>query len=86
MKTSEEVAGIFEEAKALLDSHEPVYGDSWKKGGFGVCFPQVIRKANYLKVQRDNGFEGSDKFFEDLLDLMNWCTLSIWHLRNEVGK
>lgn len=76
MTSREEIAPVFELALKLLDEREPVYGDSWKESGFETCFEQIPRKANYLAVQKRNGFATSDKFGEDLLDQMNWCAMT----------
>lgn len=80
MTGSKEVTHVFEEAKKLLDEKEAVYGDAWKTSGREACISQIFRKANYMRVQRKNGRVSTDKFLEDLLDLMNWCAFSYYLL------
>lgn len=88
MKSSEMVAHVYEKAKELLDEREPEYGHSWEEQGLDICLPQVFRKANYLKVQYNNGRAHNSKFKEDLLDCLNWCAFAYRHLEliDEKGK
>lgn len=82
MTCSEEVAHVFEKAKALLDKKEEDYGDAWKVNGRTVCIPEVFRKANYIRVRWEKGRGSSDKLMEDLLDLINWAVFA-YHLECE---
>ena len=82
MACSEEVAHVFEKAKALLDEKEEVYGDAWKMSGRSVCIPEVFRKANYIRVQWEKNRTSTDKLKEDLLDLINWAVFA-YHLECE---
>lgn len=77
--TANEIRPIFDKACAIVTGRERLYGDSWKKIGFDGCFQQVLRKAEYLRVQKQNGVTDTEKFDEDLLDLMAWAALTFRH-------
>lgn len=80
MKSSDEVRGVFEKALAIVDEREEMYGDAWKRGGLDTCLPQVFRKADKLRVQHMNGLTNTDKFRKGVLNLINWCAFTYYHL------
>lgn len=80
MKSSDEVKYVYDKALAIVDEKEEMYGDAWRRGGLDVSLPQLFRKADKLRVQRHNAFTYTDKFKEDILDLMNWCAFAYYHL------
>jgi len=83
----QDVEGVYAKAGELLDAREPIYGSSsWREAGFNVCFSSITRKAAGLKVQNEKGHTGTDRFKEDLLDLMNWCAFSYLHLEEEKNE
>ena len=83
MKSSDEVRYIYEKALAIVDEREEMYGDAWKRGGLDISLPQLFRKADRLRVQHNNGFTHTDKFKEDVLDLMNWAAFTYYHLEEK---
>ena len=83
MKSSEEVRSVFEEALAIVDEREEMYGDAWKRGGLDISLPQLFRKADRLRVQHNNGFTHTPKFKEDVLDLINWAAFTYYHLEEK---
>ena len=80
MTAREELTPIFEAALKIVDQREGVYGDSWKQNGKDVCVPEVLRKASYIKAQWERNKSDTDKFREDLLDLLNWSAIAYWHV------
>lgn len=86
MTAREDVEPIFEKALQLVEAKEDVYGDAWKTCGKGVCNPEVFRKANYIRVQWEKNRYTTDKYLEDLLDLMAWSAFSYWHVEKETKQ
>lgn len=86
MTTREDVEPIFQKALQLIESKEDVYGDAWKTCGTGVCIPEVFRKANYIRVQWEKGRYTTEKFMEDLLDLINWASYAYWLVEKETKE
>lgn len=86
MGTAADVVYVFRHAQELLDEKDKMYGDAWKQSGLPACLAEVIRKANYLKAQREHGLSSSDKFREDLIDIINWAALTCWHLDKEENE
>ncbi|KKL62531.1 hypothetical protein LCGC14_2184290 [marine sediment metagenome] len=82
MTAVEDVKYVFEKALALMDEREEMYGDAWKRNGKGICIPEVFRKANYIRVQWEKNLCSTDKFLEDILDLINYAAFS-YHLVSE---
>lgn len=83
MTTRDDVEPIFQKALQLIENKEDVYGDAWKVCGKSVCIPEVFRKANYIRVQWEKDRYTTEKFMEDLLDLVNWAVYSYWHVERE---
>ena len=68
---------VFEKALVLQIEKEKLYGkDSWQELGLSGCIEAAVRKAVYLKAQQDNGLAKTEKFSEDLLDLINWAAFA----------
>ncbi len=86
MTTRSDIEPVFQKALVLTDTKEEVYGDSWKANGTNVCMAEVIRKANYVRAQWERGKCDTEKFAEDLLDLMNWAAYSYWHITQKAAK
>lgn len=83
MKSSDEVKYIFDRALGIMDEREEMYGDAWKRGGLDTCLPQVFRKADKLRVQHTNGLTSTDKFKKGILNLVNWCAFTYYHLEKD---
>ena len=83
MAARQDIEPIFEKALKIIDDREDMYGDSWKASGKEVCIPEVFRKATYIRVQWERNKYTSEKFQEDLLDLMNWAAFALWHVEKE---
>lgn len=86
MSTREDVEPIFAKALQLVEAKEDDYGDAWKMQGKGVCIPEVFRKANYIRVQWEKGRYTTEKFMEDLLDLIAWASFSYYHIEQETKR
>ena len=86
MTTREDVEPILQRALQLVDSKENVYGNAWKTCGKGVCVPEVFRKANYIRVQWEKNRYTTEKFLEDLLDLIAWASFSYYHIEKETKE
>lgn len=83
MTTKQEIEPVFQKALNLVEEREETYGDAWKRNGREVCIAEVIRKANSIRAQWERGKCSTDKFAEDLLDLMNWSAYAYWHVTRE---
>lgn len=83
MSTRENIEPVFQKALELIDLREEIYGDSWKTSGPTVCMAEVVRKGNYVRAQWERGKCDTEKFAEDLLDLINWSAYAYWHVTGE---
>jgi hypothetical protein len=86
MTTESDISPIFKKALEVIKDREDMYGDSWKENGLDTCLGEIDRKAIYIKAQRSRGKYTSDKFKEDLLDLVNWSVFAYWHVENKEKK
>lgn len=68
---------IWQLASDLRAEKERVYGiDTWRSLGLSGCLEAAVRKAMYLKAQMGSTGPHTEKFREDLLDLINWATFA----------
>lgn len=68
---------VWEKATQLRTEKEKLYGaEAWRGLGIDGCLEAGARKATYLKAQRSNGLTDTEKFREDLLDMINWAAFT----------
>jgi len=68
---------VWERATQLRAEKEKLYGtEAWRGLGIDGCLEAGARKATYLKAQRSNGLTDTEKFREDLLDMINWAAFT----------
>lgn len=82
MSSSQDISPIFQKACNLIETHEPVFADSWKRVGKDACMSEVLRKSAFIRVQWQKGRLNE----EDLLDLINLAGFAYWHMINEKEK
>jgi hypothetical protein len=86
MSTPEQVKYVWEDAQNMLGEKDDEYGDSWKRAGSSTCIHEVFRKAEYLRTRAEKGRISTPKFREDLVDLICWGALAVWHIDNPGGE
>ncbi len=85
MNTFERVSYVWADAESMLQGKEDDYGDSWIRAGDKTCIHEVFRKAEYLRTRLEKGKVSTPKFREDLIDLICWGALAVWHIDNPGG-
>jgi hypothetical protein len=74
MNTMDEVAWIYDEAKALMVEREKDYQGSWRDEGMGSAIHAAFKKGSQMKTMFESGRwrENIDRVMEDTLDGINY--------------